>query len=129
MTTKKLEINAGITGRRIEQIPIDQLRPYTANPRTHSSQQINLIVWSIKRFGFINPVLIDRDNRIIAGHARIKAAQQLELLFVPALRIDLDELAKRAYGLVDNRLGELGGWNQVMLPLELQDLSEITNLI
>ena len=129
MASGKIEINAGIIGRRIERMPIHQLRPYAENPRTHSQQQLDMIEWSIERFGFINPVLIDPDNLIIAGHARINAAQQLALPFVPALRIDLDERAKRAYGLFDNRLGELGGWDKVMLPLELQDLSDIESLI
>jgi ParB-like chromosome segregation protein Spo0J len=128
MTTTKLEFNAGIIGRRIEKIEIELLRLYTTNPRTHSRQQLNMIAWSLKRFGFINPVLINHDNMVIAGHGRIKAAQQLDLSFVPALRLDLDELAKRAYGLFDNRLGELGGWDKVILPLELQDLFDIVNL-
>lgn len=63
----------------------------------------------MERFGFLNPVLIDHDNMVVAGHGRIMDGQLLELSSVPALRLDLDERAKRAYGLFDNRLGELAG--------------------
>jgi ParB-like chromosome segregation protein Spo0J len=126
MTTKKYALNAGIIGRRIEQIPIDQLRPYASNPRTHSEQQLNLISQSIARFGFINPVLIDHDNVVIAGHGRIMAALKLGLSTVPALRIEhLDAAAKRAYGIFDNRLAELGGWDLDILATEQQELIDI----
>ena len=122
MSTRKLELNAGIIGRRVEQIPINLLRRYAGNARIHPQQQIDLIKWSINEFGFINPVLADRDNLVIAGHGRIAAAKQLGLTSVPALTVDLDELAKRAYRVVDNRSTELAGWDEVLLPLELGDV-------
>ncbi len=124
MSTKKLEFNTGIIGRRIERTPIDQLRLYAANVRTHPEKQIELLKWSIKRFGFMNPVLIDRDNLVIAGHGRIEAAQQLGHTSVPAVTVDLDERAKRSFRLVDNKAVELAGWDEVLLALELQDLSD-----
>ncbi len=124
MSTKKLEFNAGITGRRVETIPINRLRRYVGNARIHPQPQIELIKWSITEFGFLNPVLADRDNLIIAGHGRIEAAKQLGHASVPALTVDLDELAKRRFSLVDNRLTELAGWDEVLLALELGDVSD-----
>jgi hypothetical protein len=126
MTTKKPELNAGIIGRRIEQIQIDQLRPYAANPRTHSKQQLNLIAWSIERFGFIKPILVDHNNLVIAGHGCVMAALKLGLSTVPALRIEhLDAAAKRVYMLADNRLAELAGWDRETLIIELQAVVDI----
>jgi ParB-like nuclease domain len=121
-----LLISDVIAGRRVEQIPIDQLRRYAAQPRVHSKKQLNLIAWSLERFGFINPVLIDHDNVVIAGHGRIMAALKLGLSTVPALRIEhLNAAAKRVYTLADNRLVELAGWNRESLMIELEALIDI----
>lgn len=128
MNKKKLEINAGIIGRRIEKLSVDELHPYPANPYTHPQLQLNLISWSLERFGFVNPVLVDHDNMVIAGHARIMAAKQINLSIVPALRLDLDEPAKRAFGLFDNCLSELASWDKHLLALEWQDLSDFVGL-
>jgi hypothetical protein len=117
---------SGAMGRRIEEIPIERLKPYGANARTHSRRQIKLIARSIKRYGFINPLLIDGDNRIIAGHGRVAAARELGLLTVPAVRINhLKEADLRAYVLADNKLAELAGWDRDILTIELQGLIEI----
>ena len=72
----------------IEILPIDQLRPWPRNARTHSRKQIQQIAESIRRFGFTNPVLIDGENRILAGHGRVEAARQLGMTTVPCLRVD-----------------------------------------
>lgn len=111
---------------RVEQVPIDRLKPYAGNARTHSARQLKLIAQSIKRFGFVNPVLIDGDETIIAGHGRVVAARQLGHSSVPVLRIEhLDGAAKRAYVLADNRLAELAGWDRQTLSIELQGLIDI----
>lgn len=104
----------------------DDLRPYARNARTHSQKQITQIAASIDAFGFNNPVLIDQDHTIIAGHGRVAAAKKLGLVTVPCVRLDhLSEAQKRAYILADNRLAEQAGWDQDILAIELQHLTEI----
>jgi len=101
-----------------------QLKPRKTNPRTHSKRQIEQIAASIEEFGFINPVLIDEDDRIIAGHGRVEAAKLLGMRDVPALRVDhLSPAQVRAYVIADNRLAENAGWDRALLALELQELS------
>lgn len=109
---------------KIEQVKTEKLIPYARNPKKHDDAQVASIAGSIKEFGFNNPVLIDKDNCIIAGHGRVLAAQKLELKEVPCLRLShLSENQKRAYILADNRLAELGGgWDEEMLKLELEDI-------
>ena len=107
----------------IEQVPVAGLRPYSRNARTHSAQQIAQIAASIRTFGFNNPVLVDKDNVIIAGHGRVEAAKQLGLYLVPVIRLEhLSEDQKRAYILADNRLAEKAGWDREILAIELQHL-------
>jgi len=102
------------------------LVPYARNARTHSEQQISMIAGSIREFGFRNPVLVDGDNGIIAGHARVQAALQLGLAKVPCVDCsDMSETQRRAYILADNRLALNAGWDQELLALELTDLSEL----
>jgi DNA modification methylase len=111
---------------RIELLPVGQLTPYRNNARIHSKKQIRLIADSIQRFGFVNPVLIDDADEIIAGHGRVEAAKLLGLAAVPALRIShLSEAEKRAYILADNRLAELAGWDRDILAIELQALVDV----
>jgi hypothetical protein len=109
-----------------EQRPTASLRPYSGNARTHSPKQIKQIARSIERFGFNNPVLIDDDNQIIAGHGRVEAAKQLKLKTVPCVRLShLTEDDKRAYVLADNRLAEKAGWDNEVLAIELQHLVDV----
>jgi ParB-like chromosome segregation protein Spo0J len=106
--------------------PTVSLRPYSANARTHSPKQIRQIARSIKLFGFNNPVLIDDDDLIIAGHGRLEAAKQLNLKTVPCVRLShLSEADKRAYVLADNRLAEKAGWDNETLAIELQHLVDV----
>jgi hypothetical protein len=106
-------------------VAISALKPYARNARTHSRRQIKKIATSIDRFGFVNPVLIDENELIIAGHGRVAAAKSLGWSVVPALRIEhLSETEKRAYILADNRLAEDAGWDQEILAIELQGLIE-----
>ncbi len=106
--------------------PITSLVPYRNNARTHSKKQITQIAKSIERFGFTNPVLIDKNATIVAGHGRVAAARQLGWAAVPTLRIDfLTEEEKRAYILADNKLAENAGWDRELLAIELNALIEL----
>lgn len=108
------------------QIKISALRPYPKNARTHSPKQIRQIAKSIQEFGFTNPVLIDKDNCILAGHGRVEAAKLAGLTEVPAVVIShLTPAQKKAYILADNRLAELSGWDKNILKVELEELHRI----
>lgn len=111
---------------KIEQVTLKSLVPYARNSKKHSDEQVNQIAESIKEFGFNNPVLIDKDNGIIAGHGRVLAAEKINLESVPCIRLGhLSEVQKKAYVIADNRLGEIGGgWDWELLKLETDDLLE-----
>jgi ParB-like chromosome segregation protein Spo0J len=107
-------------------LPVASLRPYSRNARTHSQKQITQIAASIRTFGFNNPVLIDKDGVIIAGHGRVAAAKSLGLESVPVIRLEhMSEAEKRAYILADNKLAEKAGWDSDILAIELQNLMEL----
>ena len=111
---------------KVNQIPIRLLNPDPRNARIHSKQQIEQIAASIGEFSFVNPILIDERDRIIAGHGRLAAAQLLGLDPVPAIRLcHLSDAQKRALALADNKLAENAGWNEEVLAQELHYLSEI----
>jgi DNA modification methylase len=111
---------------QIEQTPIYALRGWRQNARTHSKRQIRQIANSIKRFGFCNPILVDDQLTILAGHGRVAAAQLLNLTSVPTVRLShLSEADKRAYVIADNRLAEKAGWDRSLLAIELQSLIDI----
>lgn len=110
----------------VEYIQTDKLVPFARNSRTHSPDQVQQIVASIKEFGFTNPVLIDGKNEIIAGHGRVMAANESGLKQVPCIMLDhLTDVQKRAYVIADNKLAENAGWDDVMLKAELQDIQAI----
>jgi DNA modification methylase len=105
---------------------ISALVENSQNARTHSKRQIRKIAASIRRFGFINPVIIDRDNKIIAGHGRVQAAKLISIEKVPTILLEnLTPEEIRAYVLADNRLAEESGWDPEILAIELQHLAEI----
>ena len=111
---------------QIQSIDVEKLIPYVNNARTHSNQQIDQIAASIKEFGFINPVIVDKEHGIIAGHGRVLAAKKLGLNQVPTIKAEhLTELQKKAYILADNKLAELAGWDYDLLKIELQALHEL----
>src|SRR5450759_4684687 len=111
---------------QIEYIPIRELRPYPNNARTHSRKQVKQIANSIERFGFCNPVLIDNDKQIIAGHGRVEAAKLLGIDAVPTCQLShLSDADKRAYILAYNKLAEKAGWDRELLAIELQGLVEL----
>ena len=110
---------------QIEQIEIEKLLPYARNSRTHSDEQTAQIAASIKEFGFTNPVLIDNENQIIAGHGRLLAARKLQLKEVPCIRLGyLTETQKKAYVIADNKLALNSGWDEEMLALEIAELKD-----
>lgn len=107
-------------------VKITELKPYPKNARTHSPKQIHQIAKSIKTFGFTNPVLIDKDNCILAGHGRVEAAKMAGLTEVPVVQIShLTPAQKKAYIVADNRLAELAGWDKDLLRVELEELQAI----
>ena len=111
--------------RRIELWPVDKLVPYARNARTHSDAQVAQIAASIAQFGFNNPILVDTNAGIIAGHGRLLAARKLRLDHVPVVVLDhLTETQKRAYILADNKLAEQAGWDDDLLRGELADLKD-----
>ena len=104
----------------------DSLIPYARNSRTHSDEQVAQIAASIKEFGFLNPIIIDGENGIIAGHGRLLAAQKLGIDEVPIVEAaHLTEAQKRAYVIADNKLALNAGWDYEMLALELGELGEL----
>lgn len=109
---------------KYEMIDIAELHPYENNARTHSDSQLEAICNSIKEFGFINPVIIDENNMILVGHGRIEASKRLGIKQAPFRRVtNLTDDQKKAYILADNRLSDLGGWDEEMLAQELESIS------
>jgi DNA modification methylase len=107
----------------IERISVDKLIPYARNARTHSDAQVAQIAASIREFGFTNPVLIDAEDGIIAGHGRVMAARKLKMADVPCIRLGhLNEAQRRLYVITDNKLALNAGWDIPMLSLEIGDL-------
>ena len=111
---------------KIEYKNIDDLIPYVNNTRTHSEEQVNQIASSIKEFGFTNPVLIDKNDGLIAGHGRVMGAKKLGLKEVPTITLDnLTEAQKKAYIIADNKIALNAGWDEELLKIELQSLQEM----
>lgn len=105
---------------------IDDLIPYVNNTRTHTEEQINQVASSIKEFGFTNPVLIDSDGGIIAGHCRTLAGKKLKLKEIPCIELNnLTEAQKKAYIIADNKIALNAGWNEELLKIELESLQEL----
>ena len=106
-------------------VKISDLKPYERNARTHSEEQVGQIAKSIEEFGFINPVLIDAEKNVIAGHGRIMAAQKLGMTEVPCLYVEgLTDEQRRAFILAENRLTELGDWDMGTVADEIKSLVE-----
>lgn len=109
----------------IEYVSTEKLIPYARNSRTHSDEQVAQISSSINEFGFTNPVLIDADDCIIAGHGRTMAAHRLQMKEVPCLRLSyLTDAQKQAYVIADNKLALNAGWDEEMLKIELKELKD-----
>jgi DNA modification methylase len=115
--------------KQIKMVSIELLIPYAKNARTHSDEQVAQIAGSIKEFGFNNPVLVDADNSVIAGHGRLMAARKLGYKEVPVVKLEhLTESQRKAYILADNRIALNSGWDTSMLSLELQELKDDIDL-
>ena len=111
---------------QIEQLKVGDLIPYVNNSRTHSDEQVMQVASSIKEFGFTNPILIDDDSGIIAGHGRLMAAKKLGLDEVPCIRLGhLSEAQRKAYVIADNQLALNSGWDLDTLKLEMDRLGEL----
>lgn len=113
----------GKTTTDMELVPIEKLVPYVNNARTHNASQIMKLRSSLREFGFINPVIIDRDYNIIAGHGRVMAAREEKIGKVPCVFVDyLTEAQKKAYILADNRMAMDAGWDEQLLKVEIESL-------
>ena len=111
---------------QVQLISVDKLKPHPKNARTHCKKQIRQIATSIERFGFTNPILVDEQNAVLAGHGRLAAAKLIGLHAVPTLVVSgLSEAQKRAYLLADNKLAEKAGWNKATLAVELSELAPL----
>ena len=111
---------------RLEKVNIDKLVPYARNARTHSKEQILQLRSSLREFGFVNPVIVDKDLNIIAGHGRVLAAKEEGITEVPCVFVEhLTEAQKRAYIIADNRLALNAGWDTEMLSVELAELQGV----
>jgi DNA modification methylase len=114
------------TNLNVESVATNTLKPYVRNPRSHSPKQIRQIARSIREFGFTNPILIDADRVVIAGHGRLEAAKLLGIERVPCIRLDhMTEAEKRAYFIADNKIAENAGWDPKLLALEFRYISEL----
>ena len=109
-----------------KKVPVSELVPYANNPRTHSPAQIAQIANSIREFGFLNPIITDGQNGIVAGHGRVMAAQQLGMDSLPCIdAAHLTEAQRRAYVIADNQLALKADWDNDLLRVELDDLSDM----
>ena len=110
---------------KVQEISIARLNPYSKNAKKHSNEQVDKIAKSITEFGFLNPVLIDEEKNIIAGHGRVMAAAKIGMDKVPCLSVEgLTPEQYKAYVLADNKLTELGEWDMTLVTTELLDLKE-----
>ena len=111
---------------KVERRSVASLIPYARNARTHSDEQVSQIAASIREFGFTNPILVDAESGIIAGHGRVLAAKKLGLHDLPVMIADgWSEAQKRAYVLADNKLALNAGWDSDLLKIELDGLKAL----
>lgn len=112
--------------KKIQTVAVDKLIPYINNAKKHSDDQVTRLASSIREFGFVNPILIDKEFNVIAGHGRLMAAKRLNMSEVPCLFIEgLSEAQRKAYILADNRLGELAEWDDELITSELEALLDL----
>ena len=111
---------------QISKTPIDAITGYDANSRHHTEEQIELLKRSLTEYGWTNPILINSENVIVAGHARLQAAKELDMKFVPTIALEnLTDVQVRAYRIADNRLAEMAFWDMPNLHDELIDLDDL----
>lgn len=118
-------MNKPSISRAIKEIETSQLKPYKNNSRIHDEKQVEQIAASIEKFGFTQPILIDENNIVLAGHGRLMAAQKLGLSKVPVIVLDdLSEAQKKAYVIADNKIGQNSKWNNEVLRIEIEDIAK-----
>ena len=111
------------TTTQMQMVKVSELIPYVNNARTHSQEKVNKLRSSLREFGFVNPVIIDQDKNVIAGHGRLMAAKEEGITEVPCVLVDyLTEAQKKAYILADNRYAQDAGWDEELLRLEIEAL-------
>ena len=114
------------TTKEFQLVDINKLVPYANNARTHNKEQILKLRSSLREFGFVNPVIIDKAYNVLAGHGRIEAAKEEGIAEVPCVYADhLTEAQKKAYILADNRMALDAGWDEELLSVEMQELQEL----
>jgi ParB-like chromosome segregation protein Spo0J len=114
------------TTTEMQLVSIDRLVPYVNNARTHSAEQIVKLRSSLREFGFVNPIIIDREFNVIAGHGRLMAAKEEGINEVPCVFADfLSESQKKAYILADNRMAMDAGWDEELLKIEMEELQNL----
>ena len=114
------------TTKEMKLINTDALVPYVNNARTHSDEQVMKLRSSLREFGFINPIIIDRDNNVLCGHGRLLAAKAEGIKQVPCVYADnLTEAQKKAYILADNRMALDAGWDEDLLAVEMEELQNL----
>lgn len=124
--TERCQAAADFHHPQIELVPIDLVRPYPFNARTHDERNLSVITASVRQFGFRTPIQIDANNVVVAGHGRLEAAKRLGMKSIPAIRItDLSPDDLRALRIADNRSAELAGWDDRILAIEFQHLVSV----
>ena len=110
---------------KIEQVKLEDLKPYEKNAKTHPQKQISILAKNIEKFGFTTPVLIDKDNNIIAGHGRLEALKKLKRTEAPCVVMeDLTDEEVKALRLADNKIAEMGEWDMKLATEELKGLDD-----
>ena len=113
----------------IKYLPVEDLIPYARNSRTHSPEQVAQLASSIKEFGFTNPILVDAEKGVIAGHGRLMGAQKLGLKEVPTIEVTgWSDAQKRAYIIADNKLALNAGWDEELLKIEFEELKDLSEI-
>ncbi len=126
MVNKVIDVSTQVQPLAVTYVSPMEVKPYRNNPKKHSEKQVTQLINSIKEFRFNNPVLIDENNELIAGHGRLLAAQHLHLEKIPAIYLThLTQAQKKAYRIADNKLTENGEWDIDLLKLELKDIEKL----
>ena len=126
MSKRAKDKTVRISAEELVTVPVAELVPYEHNARTHSDEQVERLRRSLQEFGFVAPILIDEERRVIAGHGRLLAAQAEGMESVPCVRVgSLTEAQRRAYILADNRLAEDAGWDEEALRFELDEIAAL----